>query len=107
METEAVMRALIELSLATAGGEPDKAKLLVYAKHLSDLKAERVIRACNELARSSRWFPSVAEIRDTAAGRRDDPRLGAPSPAARQFWCSECFTTHRAGFTHAPTRRLA
>lgn len=48
----------------------------VYAQDLADLDAVEASRAVASLRRSARWFPTIAEIRETVA----EQQLGAPGP---------------------------
>jgi len=52
----------------------------VYAMSLADLPVALGQRAVMELIRSSKWVPTIAEIRQRAA------EIGCPMPAADEAW---------------------
>lgn len=59
---------------------PDRAAL--YAKHLADLDPAALAQAVSDLIRSSKWPPSVAEIRERVTARALDCAGLAGSPEA-------------------------
>lgn len=54
----------------------EQATIVVYAADLADLDADRALQAVTNLRRTSRWFPTIAEIREEYA----ELTLGAPAP---------------------------
>lgn len=77
----------------------EPATIQIYAAALDDLDARAIEDAVRYIVRTSRWFPTVAEIRETVAERT----LRLPSPAAA--WETVQTAQGRAGIQGGPVER--
>ena len=77
MTTEATASALAILT-AAFGKELPKPTIRIYLNAMEDLSPDFLIKACDEIIKTSKFFPTVAEIRETTI--RLDKNINLPLP---------------------------
>jgi len=89
-----ITTALQKCAAAFPGAKIGEATLAVYLEDLSDLEVARVEAACATSRRTSRFFPTVAELRELAGGD--------PGTAACAAWQLVLREIHACGAYRAP-----
>lgn len=90
MKASEALKLLATLKAAYPRQELGEETLEVYARDLADLDHEVAVAAVERMRKSSRFFPTIAELRESAA----EIRLGAPPP--RIAWGQVvAFVNHR------------
>jgi len=99
----ATERALLECFAVLGAAYPNfnatRETITVYHRVLSDLPDELLQTACLDAISKSRFFPTVAELRDAAIAIRTN-RLALPSPF--EAWEEICAEMRRVGYMGAP-----
>lgn len=92
---------LAQLVAAYPRQEISKQTVAVYVRQLADLEPEQLAAAADLHIRRSRFFPSVAELRQGVLEHQQEMDL-APPPAARAWgWVLEAMAQHRAPYNPA------
>lgn len=99
MSAEGVIQSLMELSSAYTSLKLSKDNIRVYVEHLSDLPDEALHSAVRSIIRTSNFFPSIAEIRETTL--RHTPYASLPSPT--DAWANVAEQLQQAGTWHVPS----
>lgn len=91
-------RAVAVLQAAFPAARWSEATVAVYESLLSDLDAELVTRAIERIIRSSKFLPTVAEVRDAAA----ELAFG-PGRSGLEAWAEVGLAIRRVGSYGSPT----
>ena len=98
MSAEGVIQSLMELSSAYTSLKLTKDNIRVYVEHLSDLPDEALHSAIRSIIRTSNFFPSIAEIRETTL--RNTLTASLPSPS--EAWANVADQLQQSGTWHTP-----
>lgn len=93
---KALILKLRELAAAFPNREIPDATIIIYAKDLSDLDTNAVMDAIDRVRKTSKFFPSVAEILEAAV-------VGAYGELADEAWAEVQKEARRVGWNRLPT----